>query len=152
MLALVRLRASAPHDTATAARVFALTVSSPRPTARADGGFNDGGDAVVAGTRGSDVNTVQPHVPPAKTMNRKTPTGRWAFVLRSSSSSAQAMISETGVDDAVSPVPMLARVEPMACRMVMRTSAVFLRTSEGPRRWMPGKLMAPPARPARTIG
>ena len=28
------------------------------------------------------------------------------------------MISETGVDDAVSPVPMLARVEPMACRMV----------------------------------
>ncbi len=46
---------------------------------------------------------------------------------------AQAMISETGVYDAVSPVPMLVRVEPMACRMVIRTSAVFLRTNEGPR-------------------
>jgi hypothetical protein len=48
------------------------------------------------------------HQPTAQhAMNRKTPTGRWAFVVRSSSSSAQAMISETGVDDAVNPVPML---------------------------------------------
>ncbi len=77
---------------------------------------------------------------PATIMNRKTPTGRWAFVFRwslSLSLSAQLMISAIDVDDAVSPVPMLARVEPMACRMVMRTSAVFLRTNEGPRRCIP---------------
>jgi hypothetical protein len=59
------------------------------------------------------------------------------------SSSAQAMISETGVDDAVSPVPMLARVEPMARMMVMRTSAVFLRITEGPRRCIPSPMRGP---------
>jgi hypothetical protein len=53
------------------------------------------------------------------------------------------MISETGVDDAVSPVPMLARVEPMARMMVMRTSAVFLRITEGPPRCILSPMRGP---------